>query len=76
MRINAAWAPSHWAARFAGGVQFSSDAELAITYAQPYRALDLGLASAGLVRFFISGGMAPAEEGNRNANSGSESVIV
>jgi hypothetical protein len=44
------------------------DAGLEIWYRQLCRALDFGLARVGLVQFFILGGIAPAEEGNRNVN--------
>ena len=43
------------------------DTELKIWYKQPCRALDFGFARVGSVESFILGGIAPAEEGNRNA---------
>jgi hypothetical protein len=68
IRINSVWAPLYWATRFAGDFQVFLDAELEIWYKQVCRALDSGLARVGSVRCFILGGIAPAEESNRNVS--------
>ena len=61
-------APLYLATSFARDFQVCLDAEVEIWHKKPCRSLNFGLARVGLVQFFILGGIAPAEEGNRNVN--------